>query len=112
MGAGPDRPGHGDDRLPRDLRAAGNSAVHLFPVLAMKEPSFEFSNAVRLSGRQWIFVGLLTLAMVIVLPRAWTKAEKFEFESDYRVPYELSTDYWHYARFARIAAENSDILAL
>ncbi|HEV3263514.1 MAG TPA: hypothetical protein VG013_42150, partial [Gemmataceae bacterium] len=70
------------------------------------------SNAVRLSVRQWIVVGIFTLAMVLLSPSLWRKAEKFDLEPDYRVPYDLSNDYWLYDRYARLAASEYDTLLI
>jgi len=70
------------------------------------------SNAVRLSVGQWIFVGVFALAMVLFAPSAWKKAEPFQMEPDYRMPYDLSNDYWLYDRFARLAASHCDTLLI
>ena len=56
------------------------------------------SNAVRLSGRQWLVAGLVTLVVLFGTPWAWQRAEDFAPGADYRVPYELSNDYWLYER--------------
>ncbi len=51
-------------------------------------------NEVRLSSRQWL-AALGVVALVIALtPVAWEHLERFEASPDYRVPYELSKDYW------------------
>lgn len=58
------------------------------------------SNVVRLSGRQWILVGLLVLALAALAPTAWKQVEAFDPGVDYRIPYTLGSDYWLYARHA------------
>jgi hypothetical protein len=50
--------------------------------------------------------------MFLLAPAIWKGAERFEFESDYRIPIDLSADYWLYDRWARIAAEKCDTLVL
>ena len=65
-----------------------------------------------MSGRQTLLVALFGAAMMIFLPSIWSKRENFHWNSDYRIPYELSSDYWHYARVAKQAAEASDLIAL
>ncbi|HZU35380.1 MAG TPA: hypothetical protein VFA18_05710 [Gemmataceae bacterium] len=84
-------------------------ATAIRPDAHIEEFAFS-SNAIRLSGRQWVVVGLLALAMIVGLPRLWKKAETFTLEPDYRMPYALSTDYWLYDRYARAASEQYDVL--
>jgi hypothetical protein len=69
-----------------------------------------FSNAVRLTGRDWIVVGLFTLVLVLFGPSLWERVERFDPEPDYRIPYDLSADYWLYARYARLAAARQETL--
>ncbi len=71
------------------------------------EPPYS-SNAVRLSGRQWGAAGGLLLLAVFLIPAAWKWAEPFEPGPDYRVPYALSEDYWHFQRYCRLAAEEEE----
>src|SRR5262249_42496403 len=55
-------------------------------------------NEMRLSAANWLIViGVLVLAMLL-LPRIWKRVERFPTGSDYRIPYELSKDYWLYQR--------------
>lgn len=55
-------------------------------------------NEVRLSGRQWLVCGAIIGAVMWLLPAAWKRFEQFSTGPDYRIPYELSRDYWLYAR--------------
>src|ERR1700737_4903489 len=70
------------------------------------------SNAIRLTGLQWIGVGLFAGVMVIVTPTLWKQVEKFDLESDYRMPKDLSNDYWLYARYSQLAASNYNTLVI
>ena len=59
------------------------------------------SNCVRLPGREWVIVGIVFAAIFCLAPVLWERFEKFEPEPDYRLPYELSSDYWLYNRYCR-----------
>ena len=64
-----------------------------------KDNAFEYaSNAVRLSGRQWLIVAGLSLAAMVVPPLVWPAFEPLELVDGYRIPYELSDDYWRLER--------------
>lgn len=65
----------------------------------------DFSNAVRLGLREWAVVGLCTLGFVIAAPWLWEKYETFRPDVDYRMPYDLSNDYWLYDRDTKAAAQ-------
>jgi hypothetical protein len=67
------------------------------PNVAAKEVPFGV-NEIRLNARQWA-AALLIVAMVLVLtPWLWQRLERFETGPDYRLPYQLSKDYWLYGR--------------
>jgi hypothetical protein len=72
----------------------------------------DFSNAVRLSLREWAVVGFFTLAFVLAAPRLWERYETFRPDSDYRMPYDLSNDYWLYDRDTRAAARQHEFLLI
>ena len=55
-------------------------------------------HAFLLTGRQWGCVVVVFAGLVLGLPVAWNKVEKFEPDSNYRVPYAASQDYWQYQR--------------
>jgi hypothetical protein len=45
-------------------------------------------------------------------PRLWQQVEPFPPEPDYRMPHDLSNDYWLYERYARLAAGRYDTVLL
>lgn len=57
-----------------------------------------FVNELRLTGRQWLLVGGIVLAFMLLAPRVWKQAERFDTGPDYRLPYALSKDYWLWQR--------------
>jgi hypothetical protein len=70
------------------------------------------SNAMRLSGRQWAVVGLAFLAFCVFTPGLWERAEKLDPPPDYRIPYDLSNDYWLFSRCARLAEGRGEMPVL
>jgi hypothetical protein len=69
-----------------------------------------FSNGIQLTGRQWLGVGLFALLMFLFVPSLWKQVEKFDPEPDYRIPHELSNDYWLYDRYTQLATARYDTL--
>lgn len=67
------------------------------------------SNAVRLTGRQWLAAGGILLALMLSAPRLWRHAERFHPGPDYRIPYEFSSDYWLYRRYSDWAGAREKI---
>ena len=57
------------------------------------------SNVVRLSIREWCAVLGLFAVAVAVIGGVWRSVYKFEPSPDYRIPYELSEDYWLFDRY-------------
>ena len=72
----------------------------------------DFSNVVRLSLREWAAVGLCALVFVVAAPKLWERYEAFQPGPDYRMPYDLSNDYWFYDRYARVAAQTHESLVI
>jgi hypothetical protein len=70
----------------------------------------DFSNAVRLSSREWVAVAAFALLMLLFTPVLWTRVERFEPGPDYRIPEDLGNDYWLYDRFARVATGRCDTI--
>ena len=66
---------------------------------AIQGPPTPFGvNEVRLDARQWLIVFVMLACVSWLVPRLWNKLERFDTGPDYRVPYELSKDYWLYQR--------------
>src|SRR5437868_10428370 len=61
-----------------------------------KPDTIALSNGIRLSGRQWLGLGLFAALILAFAPSLWNRAEKFALEPDYRMPHDLSSDYWLY----------------
>lgn len=74
-----------------------------------KDNAMPNSNAVWLTGRQWLIVAGLLAALFVSAPMLWTHVETFEPGPDYRIPYALSSDYWLYARHCRVASRQAKI---
>jgi len=72
----------------------------------------ELSNGIRLTARQWLGLGLFAVVILVFAPSLWHRTEKFALEPDYRIPHDLSNDYWLYERFAGLAASHYDTLLI
>jgi len=70
------------------------------------------SNAIRLSWREAVAVGVVMVGIFALLPRVWEPIERFEPGADSRIPYELSNDYWVYGRYCRLAARRYKTLVV
>jgi hypothetical protein len=70
------------------------------------------SNCVRLSPSEWLIVAIILVAVFYLAPMLAERAEKFEPASDYRLPYDLSSDYWLYERYCRSACSKYDTLVV
>jgi hypothetical protein len=67
-----------------------------------------FSNAVRLTGREWLFVLAFSTLLVAFASPMWEQFEEFTPGDDYRQPHDLSNDYWLYRRFVDLATVRYD----
>jgi hypothetical protein len=74
--------------------------------------AFDCSHAVRLSGRQWLIAATFVLAIVALTPVIGDRVETFHPGGDYRMPYELSHDYWLFRRYCRQACQQEKILVV
>jgi hypothetical protein len=70
-----------------------------------------FSNSIRLTGREWLIVGLFAVLLPF-LPDLWKRWEPVAFEPDYRIPDKLTNDYWLFERVTQLAVENCDTFVL
>ena len=70
------------------------------------------SNSVRISGCEWIFVGIVAMTLFCFMPALWELVERFEPAPDFRFPYELSNDYWLYSRYCRWATSKYETLVI
>jgi hypothetical protein len=70
------------------------------------------SNSLRLSMQEWIIVAVILLAVFYFIPALWERTVKFESASDYRIPYQLSSDYWLYQRYCRWACSRYETLVV
>jgi len=82
------------------------------PMAQDDPPPFDCSHALRLSGIDWLLVGVALLALIGLAPMAWQGFEKFEPGPDYRMPYELSSDYWLYSRYCRELCGQAKVLVI
>lgn len=77
------------------------------------KPSFTFSsNSIRLSYVSWICIFIVLLITISLLPIIWRGLEDFNPSDDYRLPYELSYDYWMFSRWCKYACSNYPIVMI
>jgi hypothetical protein len=81
------------------------------PVLSREEALYG-SVEMPLSVRQWIWAAAVVLLVLTGLPVAGKRRETFRPDPDYRVPYEMSSDYWLFERYSRLAASESKTLVV
>lgn len=58
------------------------------------EERLPITSEMRLSVRQWAIVVAMVALVVIETPWLWKQVERFDIAPDYRIPYQLSNDYW------------------
>lgn len=58
----------------------------------------------RLGWRHWVALSALLCALFRFLPVWWLTADAFHVSDGYRLPYELSDDYWLFQRWSRAAS--------
>jgi len=80
----------------------------------MKSSSTSASNALILSGREWIIAIVLTALVTGTIYFGWGSWERYNPGPDHRETCwaELQSDYWAYMRWMKTAKERYDILLL
>lgn len=68
------------------------------------------SADLRLTGRQWLCTLAILVPLLGLLPAVWSRIERFDTGPDYRLPYDLSRDYWLYERRIRRESAATNIL--
>ena len=75
--------------------------------------SFIFSsNSIRLFLKDWIAVIVILAGIIWFAPRFWIALEEFNPPPDYRMPYELSNDYWMFTRWSKRASSKYPVLII
>jgi len=81
--------------------------------LGMVEHDVPFgSNCLRLTLGEWLFVVVVVAVISCLAPVLWQSVEKFEPGPDYRVPYDLSNDYYLYRRYSKLAVDQYETLVV
>lgn len=70
------------------------------------------SNAIRLSVREWLTAVAIVVVIAVALPEVWKSIETFVPSADYRIPYELSEDYWLYSQYCRSVCDQDNTLVI
>jgi len=70
------------------------------------------SNSVRLSWREWAVAASALLAVLWLLPAAWPARGRELSRPDYRLPVELSDDYWMFRQWAEHSGKHYLAVAL
>jgi hypothetical protein len=66
---------------------------------------FNSSNCIMTSWRGLILIAVILAMAIVGIPSLWRHFESFEFNDNFRIPYELSTDYWFYNNGVQKACE-------
>jgi len=70
------------------------------------------ANEVRLNGWQWLAAFAIVLLVALLMPTLWERIERYDTGPDYRIPYELSGDYWLYGRRLRQVSDPNQVVVL
>ena len=70
------------------------------------------SNSIRLTGWEWIVVGIVCALAFCFGPALWGRLNELKAGTDYRMPYKVSSDYWLYNRYCRWACSRYDTLVV
>ena len=69
-------------------------------------------NEVRLNARQWLATFVIVGLILLLTPWLWGRLQRFDTGPDYRIPYQLSKDYWLYGRRLNRVAQPGKIVVL
>jgi len=72
----------------------------------------QMANEMRLTARQCAWALGIVLLVSFLTPRIWKSVERFDTGPDYRLPYDLSKDYWLYQRRLEDKLEPHSIVLL
>lgn len=70
------------------------------------------TNEMRLGLRQWAATLAIVATVAVATPSIWRHVERFETVRDYRIPFQLSDDYWLYDWRLQETAEGAPIIVL
>ena len=62
--------------------------------------------------KEWIIVAALVTGLCLGIPSVWQRIEALPPGRDYRIPYELSNDYWLYSRHCHHVCEQGKTLVI
>jgi hypothetical protein len=65
-----------------------------------------------MSLRDWILAGVIIVAVLTLVPMNWRLLEPLTVSGDYRIPYELSNDYWRFDQFSWQEAQRGKVLVI
>jgi len=94
-----------------EIEAPAKKPAMIPPVASVTAVPFGV-NEIRLNVRQWLAAVAIIAVVVLLTPRLWERIERFDTGLDYRIPYDLSKDYWLYGRRLSQVAKPDRIVVL
>ena len=70
------------------------------------------ANSLRLSTLEWLITIAIVSTILIAAPLVWKRSVPFTARPDFRVPYDLSDDYWIYSRLSQSVKKQQEILII
>jgi hypothetical protein len=78
-----------------------------------EEPKVQLgSNSIRLSSREWVVATVIVLMLMLFTPAVWKHLQPLDPSTDFRVPYDLSDDYWTYQQLVERTIKDERILVV
>lgn len=104
----------------QQIRNGSEATVRIYTSDASEAPFQRGSNAVRLGWREWAVVALMGLALLYLFPHAWPitrTADRAgwghpEPQRDYRLPSEMSEDYWLFTQWLQASGRRYPAVVL